>query len=366
MSQEKEFFESLLVQPVPRRVRRVSPGPDPFAQAPVTAPREPLAIEGGVVAVPAALMKCMQSDCSGQREGRQATVLACFPSGERCPSCDECARYWLGLRPGETWIEPLESYRDPLQEAREALAARTALPPAPQSVTPPPPPVIQGKSTASHAAPPERTSWKSNFARWFTLQATVQAVTPPPPPKRTGWQSDVARWFLGCTGTIILGIIAIVIGLAQTSGPYGQHDAGLIGLGVVMIVATILFAAIWMIVEIAKHAQATHAAWLAQHTPEQIAQIRKAERAALWAGTAVAAVALHEHNKRTNAALTESVMHGSPQSQRSDATQAAFQASWDASEAKRTQQSPAVDEQTAATHRLLARSAALRGNRGWS
>lgn len=83
------------------------------------------------------IMKYMQTSCSGRQEDRHATVVACYPSGERCPSCDECARYWLGPRPDATWIEPLESYRDPLQAAREALdARRTSQPPPPSGCSP--------------------------------------------------------------------------------------------------------------------------------------------------------------------------------------------------------------------------------------
>jgi hypothetical protein len=51
-----------------------------------------------------------------------------------------------------------------------------------------------------------------------------------------------------------------------------------------------------------------HHHWISQHTPEQQAAIRKAERAAAWAGTAVAAVGLHEHNRRVGEKLSASVM----------------------------------------------------------
>jgi hypothetical protein len=305
------------------------------------------------------IMKCMQSSCSGRHEGRQATVLACFPSGERCPSCDECARYWLGLRPGETRIEPLESYRDPLEEAREALAARTAPPPAPQPVTPPPaaPRSVTPAPGAHRAA--VRSGWQSNLARWFTLQPTVQAVTPPPP-KRTGWQSNLARWFLACLASVFLGIMV-------TAGALGQNDpqagtsasAGLVTLGVIMIVAPILFGIIAVILLIVSQSLQQHAAWLAQHTPEQRAQIRAAERAAFFAATTVTAVALHEHNKhnREKAAAAWQASH---------ASYVAQQQHQQLIDAIQAQQPPAVDEQTAATQRLLAQSAANRNNKGWS
>jgi Na+-transporting methylmalonyl-CoA/oxaloacetate decarboxylase gamma subunit len=182
----------------------------------------------------------------------------------------------------------------------------------------------------------------------------------PPKAARTGWKSNIAIWSLACLGSVVLGIIIIAIGAHLRTGPYGENsNAGLIGLGVTMIVATVLFGIIAVFLMIVSESSQRHAAWLAQYTPEQQVQIRKAERAALWAGTAVAAVALHEHTRRTRQASAAAF-------QASHASYVAQQQHQELIDAIQGQQAPAVDEQTAATKRMLAQSAANRNNRGWS
>jgi hypothetical protein len=193
----------------------------------------------------------MQSSCSGRQEGRPATVVACYPSGERCPSCDECARYWLGLRPDATWIESLESYRDPLQEARQALDAMRPSP-APE---------------APHVA------------------ITGQVISTP------GHRKRLSAWAWG-TGSAFTAGFFLFLGNAKAGGPGAVT-------GVLLILASLLTGVVAVVVMIAKDAQAAHAKWLAQHTPEQQAAIRAAEKAALWTGAAVGAVALHEHNRHS-------------------------------------------------------------------
>jgi hypothetical protein len=335
---DDRFYQSLQVPPVPA----VPAGTDPYSMeahraaelvrdlaGPMPlrfdAPREPLAIEGQVVVVPAALMTCMQSSCSGRQEGRPATVVACYPSGERCPSCDECARYWLGLRPDATWIEPLESYRDPLEQAR---ASGTA-PPAP--------------AMACHVMP---------------------APSPKPAPGHAdrGWNMrNVASWTGAAVASVAGGIALIIAGRQQAFdiSSASNPSYGLIIWGVLLILLPFLAGAIAVIVMIAKDGRERHASWLAQFPPEQQGAIRRAEKAALWAGAAVGAVALHEHNKRTRQATIAA-------GQVNRADYAAQRRHRELIDAIQSQQPSAVDEQTAATQRLLARSAANRNNRGWS
>ena len=202
-------------------------------------------------------MECMQGSCSGRHEGRPATILACYPSGERCPSCDECARYWLGLRPDATWIEPLDSYRDPLQEARQAMDARRA---------PPPPPAARSPQAA--------------------IKGQVISAGHPPGPKH-GQRKHLAAWAWGTVAAFIAGLF-LFLGNASAGGPGAV-------IGVLLILASLLTGAIAVVVMIAKDARAAHARWLAQFPPEQQERIRKAERAAAWGAMAVGELAFHEH-----------------------------------------------------------------------
>jgi Na+-transporting methylmalonyl-CoA/oxaloacetate decarboxylase gamma subunit len=199
-----------------------------------------------------------------------------------------------------------------------------------------PPPVVQGQAMAAIAPPATSTT--------------------PPAAKAKTW----SYWLLGGSASVVFGVFLALGGALQSNGGTGASaNFKMIFTGVIMILMPLLAGAIWMIVMITKDTLAAHARWLAQHTPEQQAQIRKAERAALWAGTAVAAVALHEHNKHTREATIAAA-----QANRADyATQRRHRELIDAIQG---QQPLAVDEQTAATQRMLAQSAANRNNRGWS
>jgi hypothetical protein len=69
-----------------------------------------------------------------------------------------------------------------------------------------------------------------------------------------------------------------------------------------------------------------HHRWISQHTPEQQAAIRKAERVAAWGAMAAGSVALHEHHKRRSAQLSASVIGSKPASSLGNTNRAMHQA----------------------------------------
>lgn len=79
-----------------------------------------------------------------------------------------------------------------------------------------------------------------------------------------------------------------------------------------MILASIITPVVAVIIAAVTQGIDQHRAWLASKTPEERAAIRTAEKAATWAATAAAAVALHESNKRNRARLSPSVTGTGP------------------------------------------------------
>jgi len=271
-----------------------------------------------------------------------------------------------------------------LEAASAALAAATTALDAQNATTrmPAPPATAAGRgwnnnygdsgqfrlvSAARQPAPPRAAVTPPAAAR--RVPAPAAAKTGPPKPPRHGWKSDAARWAFAGLGSVVIGIIVTVTGAHQEVGYYPHPDTGLIGLGVTMIAMPFLFVIIaglaWIgrgIAEDARNARAKHAAWLAQFPPGEQAQIRAAEKAALWAGMAAGAVAWHEHNK-DSAARTAALVANSPSHKYTEQVireQAAQRQHQELLSAIQGQQSGGTDPMTAATQRMIAQSAANR------
>ena len=54
---------------------------------------------------------------------REAATLLVFPTGMQEPACDDCARYWVNLRPADIRLAPLSSYADYYEVAQANLRA---------------------------------------------------------------------------------------------------------------------------------------------------------------------------------------------------------------------------------------------------
>ena len=102
------------------------------------------------------------------------------------------------------------------------------------------------------------------------------------------------------------------ITFAHGGNDMGPNGAGETWTGVFMVLLGLVLFALPPVIAIARSAREAHESWISQYSPEKQAQIRKAERAAIWAGTAAAAVALHESNKRMGEKLSASVTGTGP------------------------------------------------------
>lgn len=243
------------------------------------------------------IMECMQASCTGRKEGREATLLVCYPSGERCPSCDECARYWLGLRPDATWIEPLSSWVDPLGAAKAQMAEAPAAIRAPGPSAPP-----AARAPAGQATSPSRDLLRAAVRGEVVASVPGQPTSHDVPRQLSRNEKKAIAWLSVIGTSIVTGIVLAVAGSHQTrlgpvtwsqGIPYAQpeNNPGLMVLGIALIVIPLLAGVIWVISSVTKHASQAHQGWISQYAPEQQARIRKTERAAVWGALAVADVA---------------------------------------------------------------------------
>ena len=149
--------------------------------------------------------------------------------------------------------------------------------------------------------------------------------------------------------SLILGIV-----LASYEPDTAPGAATPIGWGIFLILLALAIPVIAVIVAVAWDGARRHRAWLDSKPPSQQVPIVQAEKAALWAATAAAAVAMHESNKR-NAAR-----HRAQQAARQRAYQGQQRHEELLAAVRQSGQSQGADPMTAATVRTLARSAARR------
>src|SRR5690348_14499630 len=72
------------------------------------------------------MMNCQSAGSypGSHAEARPATEVIIYPTGMHEPACDDCARYWINLRPAEAGLAPLSSYVDHYERAKSALNAQ--------------------------------------------------------------------------------------------------------------------------------------------------------------------------------------------------------------------------------------------------
>lgn len=91
----------------------------------------------------------------------------------------------------------------------------------------------------------------------------------------------------------------IILGIVLAATPDTQPGAATpILWGIFFILAGLAIPVSAVIIAVVKDTAGQHRAWLDSKPPSQQAPIVRAEKAALWVGTSLVAVALHEHNKR--------------------------------------------------------------------
>ena len=83
-------------------------------------------------------------------------------------------------------------------------------------------------------------------------------------------------------------------------------------LGVVIMLLSVIVPVIAVILTAISEGVDAHNHWISQHTPEEQAAIRKAERVAARGAIAAGSVAMHEHHKRVSAQLSASAIGTGP------------------------------------------------------
>jgi hypothetical protein len=193
-----------------------------------------------------------------------ATLILCGPGGKR-PACDDCARTVLSSYQG--WIEPLESWQDPLEAAKAQLAA---------SIAPPP------------TAPVILTSG----------QQKLSSASPRHPHLLMG---------LGVCGTgFLVGLVLIATGMPVGGDIPTPRGPGFIP-GIIAALGCLIIAACLIAHAVASDLAHRRRQMLAGMTPEQRSAYLRAEKIAAWTAAAGMAVALHEHNKHEQQRLSASV-----------------------------------------------------------
>jgi hypothetical protein len=123
----------------------------------------------------------------------------------------------------------------------------------------------------------------------------------PEPPGASGKSlpsgAKIALFLGGCLASIVLGAVLAAIGHGGNSGGEAAETVW----GVLLILAGLAAPVIVVIVKVVQDTSRWHQEELANMPPSQREAVRRAERAALWAAEAGAAVAWHEHNKHQRA-----------------------------------------------------------------
>jgi hypothetical protein len=108
--------------------------------------------------------------------------------------------------------------------------------------------------------------------------------------------------------------IGFIICLANNGGGTGAPPVKSAEItGGIMIGVPVLCGVIAVMAAVTRESQRLaeqHRAWLDSMPPEQRQAVIRAEQAAAWAATAVAAAAMWEHHKRVDAKNTQTVVHG--------------------------------------------------------
>jgi hypothetical protein len=288
----------------------------------------------------------MDTECrsiySSSHEQRPAAVVVRFPNGSQDPCCMECAQLCIRKVHG-SHLAPLSSYEDPWETAQQQAAVDQALaefgaacmkipedslrriangmpeildlklldqemPEASLAL------VTGGTSAAERAealtaakkagapSPVQDIAWMAVRERGLSHRAP--ADIPPPRPPGPGYRplqprqpmSRTARklWVAG----ISLASLALGIFLVSFEPDTAPGAVTPIAWGIFLILLGLAVAAGAVAWSFGKSVAGVHRTWLDSKPPSQQAPIVQAEKAALWAATATAAVGLHEHNKR--------------------------------------------------------------------
>jgi hypothetical protein len=310
------------------------------------------------------MMNCQSAGSypGSHAEARPATVLIIFPTGLQEPACEDCARYWVNFRPGQTRLAPLSSYVDHYEQAKSALNAQQVLEDEARGAR-----ELQARRDAFMHTRPEdhlrryavgtptgqdmyelarceegaevadhqiegfyNTLAEQAQGKWFRYRLEAQQALrgrgfhgPETEPydiqfKTHHVHSDTATHSHAWAGGLVamaFGVLLMIFGgitFAHGGNDLGPNGAGETWTGVFMVLFGLVLFLAPPVIAIARSAREAHESWISQYSPEQQAQIRKAERAAIWAGTAAAAVALHASNKRTGEKLSASVIGTGP------------------------------------------------------
>ena len=294
-------------------------------------------------------MNCQEGKCVFRPGGPQQAIVAIWhvAGGGISAACEGCAQQKLIGGPGLYQAAPLSDWADSLMDANQKIAAarRPRLTATAETPAPPPASLPAGQATSPAIA------LRAAVTGEIVTSAPRHAAGHSAPRHGSRNEKRAVPWLSVAGTSIVTGVFLALVG--DPGNPYS--NSALIGLGVALIVLPILAGIIAVIVMVAQDTMRAHREWISKFPPGQQASIRQAEKAALWGAMAVGAVALHEHHKRTDARLTESVLHGSPQSQRTRANHRAWQEQRDRN-ARAAQPAPPGD----GTARLLGHSAAIR------
>jgi hypothetical protein len=169
---------------------------------------------------------------------------------------------------------------------------------------------VAGEAQRRHPAPVQDIAWHIQRERTAPVPPWMEredAIPPAPQPPGSSPRRHGSRRLLAACAVALAGGIALELTHTNDTAP---GAAGPIILGILLILAAVATPVIAVLIVIGQEASKSHRAWLAAHPPSQRERIRRAEQAAAWTATGVAAVAMHEHHKRESARLAESAWGG--------------------------------------------------------